>query len=126
MADTNDALSGIIGSGATVMRPPYGALNDTVETNVGVPLLWSVDTLDWQTKNTQATVDEVLANTGDGDIALMHDIYDTSIDAALQLIPKLMENGYQFVTVSELSEARGLPLQNGETYFSFYPQTAQQ
>lgn len=121
IASTNDALSAIIGSGATVMRPPYGAFNDTVKANVGMPLiLWSVDTLDWKAKNTQATIEHVLANTGDGDIALMHDIYDTSIDAAIQLIPKLIEQGYQLVTVSELAEARGMPVQYGESYFSFY------
>ena len=50
----------------------------------------------------------------------MHDIHSTTIDAALELIPKLVEQGYQLVTVSELAQARGMALENGKVYYSFY------
>ena len=58
---------------------------------------------------------------GDGDIVLMHDIHTESIDAAIAAIPQLVDKGYQLVTIEELAEARGSALQNGEEYYSFYP-----
>ena len=109
------------GKGPTVMRPPFGAVNETVKQTVGFPIImWSVDTLDWKTRNTQKTIDNVLANAKDGSVVLMHDIHKPSVDAAVQLIPKLIEKGYQLVTVSELAEARGIDLQNGVKYSQFY------
>ena len=117
---TNDLIKEASGQPATVMRPPYGAINDTVVANVGMPLaFWSIDTLDWKTKNAQATIDSVMNTAGDGDIVLMHDIHSTSVDAAIALIPKLIDAGYQLVTVSELAEARGVTLENGGKYFEF-------
>ena len=106
---------------ATVMRPPYGAINDTVSASVGMPMiLWSIDTLDWKTRNAQASVDCVMNTAGDGDVVLMHDIHTTSVDAAIELIPKLIEKGYQLVTVSEMAAARGVTLENGKKYCDFY------
>lgn len=117
---TNELLKEVCGSAATVMRPPYGAINDAVRASVGMPMiLWNIDTLDWKTMNTQMTIDNVLQNADDGDIVLMHDIHSPSVDAAIELIPKLISNGYQLVTVSEMAEARGLILENGATYTDF-------
>lgn len=117
---TNELLKEACGQAATVMRPPYGAINDTVSASVGMPMiLWNVDTLDWKTKNTQMTIDNVLANADDGDIVLMHDIHSTTVDAVIELIPKLITNGYQLVTVSEMAEARGIILENGVAYTDF-------
>lgn len=118
----NSLLSEIVGHGATILRPPYGAKNETVRANAGMPLgMWSIDTRDWETRNVQKTVDCIMNVAGDGDIVLMHDIHTESIDAAIAAIPKLIEKGYQLVTIEELADARGLALQNGEEYYSFYP-----
>ena len=38
------------------------------------------------------------------------------MDAALRLIPDLMEKGYKLVTVQELAEAKGITLENGKVY----------
>ena len=83
-------------------------------------ILWSIDTLDWKTRNAQASVDCVMNTAGDGDVVLMHDIHTTSVDAAIELIPKLIEKGYQLVTVSEMAAARGVTLENGKKYCDFY------
>lgn len=121
VSSTNEAVNAIVGHNTTTLRPPYGAINDTVKANVGEPMiLWSVDTLDWKTKSKDATVQSVLTTAGDGDIVLMHDIHDWSVDAAIEVIPQLIAKGYQLVTVSELAEARGITLQNGGTYSEFY------
>ena len=118
--DTNENIKNICGSLATVLRPPYGAINDTVKSSVGMPMiLWNVDTLDWKTRNTQSTIDEVMRNLKDGDIILMHDIHTQTVDAALQLIPKLEEEGYQLVTVSEMAAAKNKTLEYGTAYSDF-------
>lgn len=117
---TNDAIRAAAGNGATVMRPPYGAINSAVSENVGLPMiLWNIDTLDWKTRNAQKTIDTVMNSVSDGDIILMHDIHTESVDAAIALIPKLQEAGYQLVTVSELAAAKNVTLANGKSYTDF-------
>lgn len=118
--ETNEKIKAITGIEATVMRPPYGAINDTVKENVDMPMiLWNIDTLDWKTRNTQKTIDAVMDNVSDGDVILMHDIHTETVDAALKLIPKLEDAGYQLVTVSELAAAKGITLENGGRYAQF-------
>lgn len=82
-------------------------------------ILWNIDTLDWKTRNARTTVDMVMKNVDDGDIILMHDIHTESVDAAIELIPKLLEKGYQLVTVSELAAYKNVTLENGEKYTDF-------
>lgn len=110
------------GHNAEFIRPPYGAgiHNKKVINTVAGPIIyWSVDTLDWKTRNKKSTIKTVMNNVQDGDIILMHDIHGTSVDAAKEIIPKLIKKGYQLVTVSEMAEVRGVNLKNGKTYFNF-------
>lgn len=117
---TNDAIKNIISEGATVVRPPYGAVNELVKATVDYPLIfWNVDTLDWENQNVEAIVNHTMKSIKDGDIILMHDIYETTIDAAIELVVKLKEEGYQLVTVSEMATARGVLLETGEEYARF-------
>lgn len=117
---TNQNLKDAAGQPASVLRPPYGAIGSTLKSVAGMPLiLWNIDTLDWKTRNAQATIDNVMQKVKDGDIVLMHDIHTESVDAAIVLIPKLIEAGYQLVTVSELAAARGIGMQNGISYTNF-------
>lgn len=117
---TNKNLQAAAGQDASVLRPPYGAIGSELKTVAGVPLiLWNIDTLDWKTRNAQATIDNVMQNAKDGDIILMHDIHTESVDAAIELIPKLIEKGFQLVTVSEMAAAKGVRMQNGEKYTDF-------
>ena len=117
---TNQNLKDAAGQPASVLRPPYGAIGSTLKSVAGLPLiLWNIDTLDWKTRNAQATIDNVMQKVKDGDIVLMHDIHTESVDAAIVLIPKLIEAGYQLVTVSELAAARGIGMQNGTSYTDF-------
>ena len=115
--DTDTAIQSACGSKPNLMRPPYGSVNTMVKEVVQKPMIfWSIDTLDWKTKDTQATIDTVMSNVSDGDIILMHDIHSTSVDAAIALIPMLIDEGYQLVTVSEMAEAKGIVLENGSNY----------
>lgn len=117
---TDTILAEAAGQRATLMRPPFGAISGELKKNAGKPLiLWSIDTLDWKTRDAQATIHTVMDHVSDGDIILMHDIHTQSVDAALKLIPKLQEAGYQLVTVTELAEARGIVMENGGKYGKF-------
>lgn len=108
----------ITGSAFTTFRPPYGNSNENVRAIINKPIiLWSVDTLDWKTKNPAAIEQEVMSHTFDGSIILMHDIFDTSVNAAESFIPKLKELGYEFVTVDELFKAKDIELQPAQIYF---------
>lgn len=118
---TNQAITDILGHGTELVRPPYGAVNDAVKKNVKYPLIfWSVDTTDWERQNAKSIAEYVLKTVQDGDIVLMHDIHEYTVEAALMLIPELAERGYQFVTVSEMAEVHGAKLQDGVKYFNFY------
>ena len=120
LAQADQNIKNVTGIKAPVMRPPYGAVSDALRENAEKPMiLWNIDTLDWKTRNVQQTVDNVMNDVKDGDIILMHDIYTETIDAALELIPKLEQEGYQLVTVSELAQAKGQILENGKVYTDF-------
>lgn len=117
---TNENIRKIIGTDPTVMRPPYGSYNNTVKEAAGMPIiLWSVDTLDWKSRNADSVCDVVRKNVKDGSIVLFHDIYGSTIDAVERLIPELQEQGYQLVTVSQLAELKGKEMLSGGVYGNF-------
>lgn len=110
-------LLDLTGQGASVVRPPYGSVNSSVKTTVGTPMvLWTVDTLDWESQDPQKIADVVKAEVTNGSIILMHDIFSTSVDAAEIFIPQLKKEGYEFVTIHELAKINGLQLQPGNVY----------
>lgn len=117
---TNEKIRNITGYDATVMRPPYGAINDTVKANAGMPMiLWNIDTLDWKTRNAEMIKESIIGKIKDGDILLLHDIHTETIDAAIELIPLLQEEGYQLVTVSEMAAMKQVQMNDGEKYTDF-------
>lgn len=121
---TNNILKDLVGAPATVARTPYGDQDATSLSYVGMPcFMWNIDTLDWKTLNADSTYNEVMNNVGDGDIILMHDIHEPSVDAAERIIPALIEQGYKLVTVSELAKAKGVTLEDGVSYFDFTDST---
>ena len=82
-------------------------------------ILWNIDTLDWKTRNAKKTIEAVMEDVKDGDVILLHDIHSETIDAAIELIPMLLEEGYQLVTVSEMAAMKGVSLEAGERYTDF-------
>ena len=120
----DSALSQIAGIRSATMRPPGGFVNEASKqalASYGVPaIMWSIDTLDWKTRNVQSAVNTVLSKVRDGSIILMHDLYGATADAAAALIPELQNRGYQLVTISELAACRG-GAAPGHVYHSFYP-----
>jgi peptidoglycan/xylan/chitin deacetylase (PgdA/CDA1 family) len=85
------------------MRPPFGLWKKDIEKYIDViPVLWSNDPLDWANENVDEIVEKVVTKTRENDIILLHDNYDSSVEAALRIIDILAEQGYEFVTVDEL------------------------
>lgn len=104
---TQDILKSTVNYTPTCFRPTYGSVNNRIRKNIDLSItLWTVDTKDWKIKNVDRIVEKALKNIGDGDIILMHDIFERSSEALKKLIPKLKEQGYQFVTISELEEVK--------------------
>lgn len=119
VTEVDKVLESIIGTKTAILRPPYGAVNDTVREGVNKPMIyWSVDTEDWKSRDTDKIVKHVMSNVKDGDVILFHDLYDTTAAAIEILVPKLVEQGYQIVTVSEMYEAKGIKLEPGKVYYN--------
>lgn len=113
----NDTIQAVCGVRPTIMRLPGGNHNATVLASTGMPMIqWSIDTLDWKTRNADATVTAVLNQVQNGDIVLMHELYGATGEAACRIIPELAARGYQMVTVSEMAAARGMTLSAGQMY----------
>ncbi|MBQ8894381.1 MAG: polysaccharide deacetylase family protein [Clostridia bacterium] len=124
-AEIDDAANAIyeaIGAYPTVIRTPFGNANNTVMSIINGPMIkWSVDTLDWKTRNAEAVKNEILQNTKDGDIVLLHEIYESSYEGLKLALKDLSAKGYQFVTVSELMRYRGVEPE-AKHYYSCYPE----
>lgn len=124
LEQTNQIISDAGGISPILMRPCGGIRTAAGMETVGAvsmsAIMWSIDTLDWKTRDAASTIQAIRENVKDGDIILMHDLYSTSADASEVIIPELTAQGYQLVTVSELASYRGgiLP---GATYYGFWP-----
>ena len=111
-----------------LFRVPYGSKNDQVQQVLKaegkIMVGWSVDPCDWKVRDKQKVVDHILNTVKDGDIILMHDIYESTAEAVVELVPALQAQGYQLVTVSELLQFRGVTPQAGDQYYSVPMQKA--
>ena len=100
---TNQEIYDITGEYPMWLRPPYGEWQKNLDFYVNMfPVLWDIDTLDWKSQNVNAVLRIVESEIEDGAVILMHDAYQSSVDAALQIVDLLTAQGYEFVTVDEL------------------------
>lgn len=117
LSQTDSKIKSLTGKVPALVRPPYGSIGGNLRSNAKRPLiLWSIDTLDWKTRNAASVYASVMNYVKDGDIILMHDLYLSTVNASKQIIPELIRRGYQLVTVSELAEYKGISLHAGESY----------
>jgi peptidoglycan/xylan/chitin deacetylase (PgdA/CDA1 family) len=120
--DAADAIYQAIGSYPALVRTPFGNANSQVMKIIDGPMIkWSVDTMDWKSRNAQAVKTELVENVKDGDIVLLHEIYESSYEGLKLAMDELAAKGYQFVTVSELMRYRGVEPEM-KHYTAFYPQ----
>lgn len=103
LQQTNQVLKELTGEDVVYVRPPYGSWDKELEKELNmIPVLWSVDPLDWCTENVQTVVRRVKEKVTENSIILLHDYFDTSVTAALQIVDELLKEGYEFVTVEEM------------------------
>ena len=104
---TQDTIRNLTGFTPRVFRPTYGAVNDDLKHQVNLtPIMWTVDSSDWKIKNANTIANRVLKSCQDTSIILMHDTHKRSYEALKIIIPSLKEQGYQFVTASELETVK--------------------
>jgi len=108
------------------VRPPGGFVTDGIRQvaevrNLAI-LSWSVDPKDWATKSVGTIEQAVLKTVKDGDVILLHDMSASSVQAALDIVDELQEQGYRFVTASELARLRNVPIKPGKVYRKFPPE----
>ncbi len=119
IAKTNSVVKNITGKLPTVARAPGGSYNSRVKSQVDLPLIqWSVDTLDWKNRNANSVIKAVKSNARDGSVILMHDLYSSTAEATETIVPWLVKEGYQIVTVTELMQLKGIYMEDGSVYFS--------
>lgn len=103
MTKANQVIAEITGETPNYVRPPFGAWSHNLDciTNM-IVVLWDVDPLDWQCQNTDLVVKRVVSKVKEGDIILLHDSYESTVEAAFQIIDTLEKEGYEFVTLDEI------------------------
>ena len=100
---TNDIIEGITGERPQFLRPPFGSWKENLDCETEmIKVLWDIDPLDWNVSNSTEIARSVLADVEDGDIILLHDASESSVNAAFKIIDALVKEGYCFVTVEEL------------------------
>lgn len=111
------------------LRPPGGFRSDAVQQVAqarGLAILhWSVDPKDWEVHNEQAIEKAVLEQVQDGDIILLHDMTTASVEAALDIVDALLQQDFEFVTVSELARLRAIRPRAGDVYKNFPAQSGE-
>jgi len=114
---TETLLRSLLGGQGYWLRPPYGQITAGTEGEISVPMVkWSVDPRDWESRDADKVVDAVVSAAAPNSIILLHDIYPSSVEAALRVVDTLAAQGYWFVTVEELLRLNGIEAQNGVLY----------
>ena len=121
ITDTNAAIEAVTGVPQNMFRPPFGAINQkvrNVSAEIGFALIhWSVSSGDWETRNADTIYDDIMNNVRDRCIILAHDVHSFTVEAMERVIPSLIEQGYQLVTVSELMAFGPGVLEPGKVYY---------
>lgn len=100
---TNQVIEKVTKQNVEYLRAPFGSWKKNLVERMNVfPVVWSVDPLDWTTENEDEIVNKVVTEVKENDIILLHDCYQSSVDAALRIIDILQKEGYEFVTVDKL------------------------
>lgn len=100
---TSSLIEALTGKGTEYVRPPFGTWNEGLESKLDlIPVMWTIDTLDWTTQNVDWIVNQVVKDAKENDIILMHDSYKSTVQAVERIITLLEADGFEFVTVDEV------------------------
>ncbi|MCR5825855.1 MAG: polysaccharide deacetylase family protein [Oscillospiraceae bacterium] len=117
LSRTEAALERVLGGSGYWIRPPWGFASAETLREAKAPLVyWTLDTEDWRVLDAQKTARDIVDHVADGDIVLLHDSYETSVEAALAAIDALRARGFAFVTLEELFARMGVTPETGCLY----------
>lgn len=104
---TDAEIHRVTGEQPRYMRPPFGAWTPGSTPTGGMrPVLWEVDPQDWLYRNSTVVTQNVVNRAGPGDIILLHDIHQTSVDAIPSIIDGLEQRGFTFVLLDDIYDGR--------------------
>ncbi|KAF1298672.1 hypothetical protein BAU15_11135 [Enterococcus sp. JM4C] len=105
MQETDKVVYNATGQLPRYIRPPYGAMKESIAKTLDQPLIhWNIDTEDWKKGKAETIVDTINNQLEDHSVILLHDIHETSVDAVQPLIHSLKEQGYEFTTINTIFE----------------------
>ncbi len=117
---TNELIFNITGEIPTLVRPPYGQLDDRIIEDIDVSyILWNNDPQDWKNRNTDYIASHVISNAEENGIIILHDRYLTTKDATEKILKELYLQGFQVVGVSDLAEYKSFNIETNKVYRSF-------
>lgn len=118
VAYVNDKVKEITGTTPKFFRPPYIAVNNTMYDNIDMTFISGYGCNDWEDRVTAEYRAKYLEKkAADGVIFLLHDAEGNSktVEALDKAIPILLEKGFQFATISELFELKGVEISGTDT-----------
>jgi len=114
---TDNAIKNVVGITPYLVRPPFGSYDDRVVMAINRPvILWSLDTIDWKLNDAETVKENITKHVKDGDVILLHELKQSSLDGVAAAMDTLLKEGYTFVTVPELFSQRGIELTAGMHY----------
>lgn len=113
ISETQEAVKKVIGKEPNIFRPPYRAISKNMCTiakdkDMNIVLWSNLDPRDWSNPGVNYIVETIMNKVQNGTIILLHDYNNArskttqTVQALKIVVPKLKEQGYKFVTVSEL------------------------
>ena len=124
---TSDKVEAAVGERPQLFRPPYISVNQTMFDAIDMPFICGYGAEDYNNAvGIEERVEKVLAQAKDGGIILLHDMSGNvqTVAALDKIIPALKEQGYEFVTITELFHAKGVAIDpNSEIIYSYAEQT---
>ena len=119
-AKTEEIYKSITGKDLLYTRPPYGAVNTEIKNSLTNFIInWNIDPEDWRYRDKDRIVEHILTHVSDGDVILLHDSYDSTVEAVREVLPKLYLKGYQVVSIGEIANLKGRTLELNTIYRSF-------
>lgn len=102
-------------------RPPEGVFNDDILSAQPFPaILWDIDSKDWDLRDEDEIYNKIIDGLDlidDGDIVIFHDIYDDTAKAIEKIVPTIIKEGYQLVTVNDLLNAKANNVNKEDYYY---------
>ena len=120
ITDTTEKIRSACGIVPSFVRAPYGDINESVQ-DIGKSLNvsfagWALDTVDWNTNDSDKVFGAIVKGAAEGDIVLCHDVHESTVDAIEKALPILIDQGFCSVTISELLTSEGGTIEAGRVY----------